>query len=191
VNRESRWEVPSEYGYAAAIQSMGTIAAPLLAGISFALAVQVQDAPGSFYATGALLLLVAGAFGFVASVQFAFRARQFSVTPTEIEMWHPNPSEPARREMLRTEQRYCMANHRAWAKWAGWAYDFGIVAFSLGVTAALVPPAGLGGASNGRVAVVVLALAGVVAEIGWLIRTRSAGIALAPWPAPPGPESEA
>ncbi len=113
---EPRWEVPPEYGYAGAIESMGSIAAPLLAGFSFALAVFLIGRDGSSWTSAALLLLVGAALAFVDAVQFTFRARQFAVTPPEIEMWW---SDPARRELLRREQRFYHANHRAWAMAAG------------------------------------------------------------------------
>jgi hypothetical protein len=170
---------------------MGSIAAPLLAGFSVALAIFLaQSKEASGWESFALSLLVVAALAFIAAVQLTFRARQFAVTPPEIEMWWSDPNEPGRREMLRTEQRFYHANHSVWAKRAGWAYDLGLPSFLLGVTASLVPPGGLFDASAGRLAVVVLALLGFVAELAWLRRTRSGSIFAAEWPPAPGPEME-
>lgn len=188
---EPRWEVPREYGYAAAIDSMGSIAAPLLAGVSFALAVfLMQGKEGSSWKSAALLLLVGAALAFIATVQFTFRARQFSVTPPEIEMWWSHPADPGRREMLRREQRYYLATHGVWARWAGWAYEIGLLSFVLGVSASLVPRGGPGDASAGRLAVMAMALLGFAAELAWIawdvfaLTDRAAD-----WPPAPGPET--
>jgi hypothetical protein len=191
VNPEARWEAPPEYGYAAAIEGMGSVAAPLLGGFSFALAVfLIESKDSSFWTTVALLLFLTAAFAFVSTVQFTFRARQFAVTPPEIEMWYRNPDDPIVRERLRREQRYYVANHRAWATRAAWAYDAGLLSLLLGVATAFVPSEGLGDASGGRVTVIALAFLGFAVEFTWIARTRrSRKINLADWPPAPGPES--
>lgn len=192
MKREARWEAPSEYGYAGAIESMGSIAAPLLAGFSFALALfLLPNTRGSFWTSAALLLLVGAALAFIAAVQFTFRARQFATTPSEIEMWWRNPDEPGRREMLRRDQRFHLSNHRGWAKRASGAYDVGLLIFLLGITTSFVPPGGFRYASDGRLAVIALALAGFVVEFVWIAQTRRSGkVNLVDWPPAPEPEME-
>ena len=189
-NPEPRWLVPAPYGYASAIEGMGFVSAPLLAGFSVTLAVLVIQAQDSFRWPGvALFLFVAAALAFIAAVQFTFRARQYAVTPPEIEMWWKDPNEPGRREMLRREQRYYQARHEAWAKPGRTAYDTGILAFLLAVTIILVPHGGLDDASAGRLATIALAAVGLVGEGAWIVRTRSPIRGqVADWPPPPGPE---
>ena len=189
---EARWRAPYPYGYAAAMQSMGTVAAPLLAGVSAALvALVIQNARVIEWPNVALLALVAATFGFLGTVQCTFRARQFAVTPSEMEVWHPNPDKPATREMLRREQRYYYSEHERWTDWASYAYDFGLLFFLLGLVAITAPAGGLASASNGRLAVLALGAFAVAAEFVWIARKsthRPAGPRY--WPPPPGPEWE-
>jgi hypothetical protein len=173
VNTSPRWEVPPTYGYAAAVESMGSVAAPVLAGFSLAVAVfLVEGHETAGWTSAALILLVFAALAFIAAMQFTFHARRFAVTPPEIEMWWPDADNADRRTQLSREQRGDYARHRSWATWAGRAYDAGMVAFLLGTTAALMPPGGLADASAGRILVCAFGAVGVVAEIAWIIRTR-------------------
>jgi hypothetical protein len=71
----SPWDVPYPYGQSAAIDSMGGIAAPLLAGFLVTLAVFVMSTPQTFrwVEPTLALLLVAGCLGAgrLASVHFS------------------------------------------------------------------------------------------------------------------------
>ena len=167
------WEVPPTYGYAGAIESMGLVSAPLLAGVSAALIAFVLQNEGAFeWPNAALLFLLGAAFSFVASLQFTFRARQYRVTPAEIEGWWPDRDDPERREMMRAEQRSYLARHTQWARRASNGYDVALVFLLAGIVVMLVPFGGLSAASDGRVAVVVLALIATVAEVAWIVRDR-------------------
>lgn len=80
------WVTPALYGEAEALNSMGTIAAPLLAGFSLASAVltvtiKPTDARGP---DAALLLFMLAAVLFVTSVQAMFWVRQYQANPSEI-----------------------------------------------------------------------------------------------------------
>jgi hypothetical protein len=186
---EPRWDVPSPYGYAAAIESMGLVSAPLLAGFSVTLAVLVvQDDDAFHWASAALFLFVGAALAFIATIQFTFRARQYTVTPPEIEMWWSNPEEAGRREMLRREQRYYRGEHDRWTRLARGAYEVAIICFLLALAILLIPPGGVGEASNGRIAVIALALAGFIGEAAWIARTRLSRASKGDWPPAPGPE---
>jgi hypothetical protein len=189
VKPEPRWDVPCPYGYAGAIESMGATAAPLLAGFSVALAVfSIEGRDASRWTSGALFLLIGAALAFIAAVQFTFRARQFAVTPLEIEMWWSDPNEPGRLELLRREQRYYKTKHSRWANAASWAYDGGLLSLLLGVAASLVPPDGPLNASPGRLAAIALALLGFALELLWILRTRLRGaVNAADWPSPQAP----
>jgi hypothetical protein len=186
---EPRWNVPAPYGYAAAIESMGLVSAPLLAGFSITLAILVIQGEEAFHwADAALFLLIGAALAFIATVQFTFRARQYTVTPPEIEMWWGDAAEPERRELLRREQRYYRIEHERWARFARGAYEVAIICFLLAATFLLVPAGGIGSASDSRLAVIALAFAGLLGEVGWIVETRVFSGPIRNWPPAPGPE---
>jgi hypothetical protein len=186
---EPRWDVPSPYRYADAIDSMGSIAAPLLAGVSAALSALVLQREAAFeWANLALCAFVLAVFAFIAAVQFAFRARQFAVTPPEIEMWWPDADDPERRELLRREQRHYRQRHGFWSDLASGAYDLGLLAFLLGVAISLVPNGGLDDASDGRLLAFILAVCGFLGEFIWITAMTLPRSGTSGWPPPPGPE---
>ena len=71
------WETPDLYGEAEALNSMGTIAAPLLAGFSLAAMVQTLTITTSAarWPDAALVLFMLAAVLFVATLQAMFWAR--------------------------------------------------------------------------------------------------------------------
>lgn len=114
-------------------------------------------------------LLVVAAFALIAALQFAFRARQFTATPAEIEQWYPDADTPDRQEELRREQREAYEDYGTWSKWAARAYNVGVICFLAGFTVALVPRNPI---SLERKVVLVLAILGVVAELVWVADDR-------------------
>lgn len=168
---ETRWDIPVRYGYAAAIDSMGSVAAPFLAGVSGALAVFVMQNEAAFgWANAALFVLVVATLAFLATLQFSFWARQFAANPSEIEVWW-SAEEQSTRERLHREQRDDMEQHRRWSDRVRWSYNAGLLAFLIGLTFCLIPADGLSDASGGRKVVVVLAACGLVLELAWIVRT--------------------
>lgn len=173
--KPSRWEIPVRYGYAAAIDSIGSVASPFLAGVSGALAIFVMQNEAAFgWANAALLLLIGAAMAFIAALQFSFWARQFASTPSEIEMWWGSRA-TLEQERMHHEQHDDLQSHRRWANRVRWSYNTGLVAFLLGLGACLVPKGGLVGASGGRQFIVVLVALGVVVELAWIRRTAAGG----------------
>jgi hypothetical protein len=158
------------YNRPAALDSMGTIAAPLLASVSIALiAVVLADVTSYRWPNVVLLLLALAAAGFVATVEFAFMARQYALTPDELEAWWPDHDQPERRMLLRREQRFHKQRFEAWADRARWAYSAAILALSLGVATLLVPPRiCLGRIPAARVLVIAVALGAFAAESVWV-----------------------
>jgi len=149
---------------------MGTIAAPLLASVSIALiAIVLGNVTSYRWPNIVLLLLALAAAGFVASVEFAFMARQHAITPDELEGWWPDHDKPERRTMLRREQRFHVQRFEAWADRARRAYSAAILALILGVAALLLPPGiSLLHLPIGRVSVIAVALAAFLAEFVWV-----------------------
>lgn len=148
---------------------MGTIAAPLLASVSIALVAVVLSGTAAFWHVNAvLLLLVLAAVALIATVECSFMARQYVVTPSELEDWWPDSDQAGRRKMLRREQRYYLSRFRFWTVRARFAYNTGILALSLGVVALLIPK---GHISDGRLAVIALAGLAFLAELVWIVVT--------------------
>ena len=87
----SRWLLPSPkrgYGTSAAVQSVGSVAAPLLAGFSFTLVGLVLASPDRIRWPGAsLVLLTAAGLSHVTAVQCAAWAREWNPTPSELLNW--------------------------------------------------------------------------------------------------------
>jgi purine-cytosine permease-like protein len=161
-----RWDVPGRIGRPGAIDSMGTIAAPFLAGIGIALAVLVISNEQAFpWVAPALLALVLATAAFIACLEFAFVARGYAITPSDLEEWATAPYGQQRTEWLEAEQGLAIRGFRRWAKLARWAYNVGIVAFSVGVACVLVPKGGLSDATDARLAAFLLAVTGCVAEL--------------------------
>jgi hypothetical protein len=168
---EPRWKPPFPVGYAAAIDSMGSVAAPLLASVSAALATLVISNEEAFrWPTPTLFLLIGATLALITTVQCAFRARQYSVIPSDLEQWLP--INDAGGMMLRRQyQRYHFSKHRAWALAASRFYNVGL--FSLLLALALITlPQGHLGDSTGRLAVVALALLGALSELVWIAYTH-------------------
>jgi hypothetical protein len=169
------WDIPVRYGYAAAIDSIGSLAAPFLAGVSGALAIFVMQNEAAFgWANVSLLLLIGASLAFVAALQFSFWARQFASTPGEIEMWWSDEA-ISEHERLHHEQHDDMQQHRRWANRVRWSYNLGLLAFLLGLASCLVPARGLIEASGGRQVVVGLVVLGLVAELAWIRQTQHGG----------------
>jgi hypothetical protein len=145
---------------------MGTVAAPILAGFAVAGTLELLSSSyRSRWPELTLLLLLVAAATLVASMQFAFRSRQFVVTPTELEAWWP-AADDWQVELMRREQREHASLHLRWAQRARLTYNAGLLCFILGIGAALVPE---GEVPSGRVlvlAVVALAFGG---ELTWIL----------------------
>lgn len=147
---------------------MGTIAAPLLASVSIALIAVVLSSASAFRLVNpVLLLLVLAAAALIATVEFSFLARQYVVTPSEMEDWWPDHEAPLRRTALRREQRYHVAQFRSWTVRARRAYNTGILALSLGVALLVVPH---GHISLGRAVVIIAAGLAFAAELAWVVK---------------------
>ena len=179
---ESRWNPPFPYGYPEAIDNVGSISAPLLAGINIALAAVLLTTPAAFPRLHvALFLLVLATAALVAAVQFTYQARQFVVKPDELEAWWPNHNELEQRLILRRIQRYHRRRFGTWAWRARAAYNLGILAFASGVTAILAPRH-ISHQSLGKLAPAGLAAAMFVAEFLWVLWTTFHTPVIRNWP---------
>lgn len=164
--------LPFPFGYPDAVDKVGTIAAPLLAGFAFTL---IGLTVGQRRALGepdlALLLLVVAAIALVSAVQLNFNARRFHLSPGEYFEFKKLAEEdgipPAQ---LKAMARTYLVQQRVWTRRARLAYNFGVAVLFFAVAATLIPPAGLDQMAPARaLAVGLMALAGLV-EAGLIAR---------------------
>src|SRR5215216_5919053 len=116
------WKIPPRYGYGEAVQSAGTVVAPLLAGFSISLTVLVVDrADAMWCADLALALLVSAAGVLLGAIQCAYSARQYLVTPDQIAAWWPelgpatHPKYGLAWQRVRADQGAHAELHSLWA----------------------------------------------------------------------------
>jgi hypothetical protein len=163
---EQLWgQMEFPFGYPAAIDRIGTTAAPLLAGFAFTLIALTLDKQGDIWKPDlALLLLVAASVGLVWSVQFNFNARRFYVSLEEyfdlVKLETEDGIKPGTaKELVRGD----LGKHKTWAGLSRVSYNLGVAVLFLGVAATLVPATGIDHMAPLRAAAVLaLTAAGAV-----------------------------
>ncbi len=165
----NRWSVPSPYGAPAAVETLSTIAAPLLAGFSITLAGVIMQASERFrYSSIALLLLTISAILLLLCVQCGFWARHYYTRPEEASAWWPDYEESTeRRRMLFEEQHRSYPLFRLWSARARRTYSFGIVVLLLGIMVSLMPT-GAGWQTQVRWGAVIVVGLAALGELLWL-----------------------
>lgn len=172
TGRKARyWVTPSLYGEAEALNSMGTIAAPLLAGFSLAAMVQTLTVAKSQarWPDAALLLFLLAAVLFVATVQAMFWARGYQASPQQIKEWWPDADDTERMELLRREQKLHAAGFRMWSNRARVTYSAALLCLLAALTLIAVPPESHDQPSVLRWLAVAVGAAAFIAEALWII----------------------
>jgi hypothetical protein len=169
------WRMPEPYGEPEAFNSMGAIAAPLLAGFSLAAMVQTLTIKTSDarWPEVALLLFMLAAVLFVFSVQAMFWARRYQTTPEEIKAWWPDAAHPLRLKALRDEQRMHAKGFSLWAHRARATYNAGLLCLLAALTVLAVPAASDGHLAFVRWLTVAVGGVALVAEVTWIIGSSS------------------
>jgi hypothetical protein len=168
--REDYWETPNLYGEPEALNSMGTIAAPLLAGFSLAAMVQTLTitTSESRWPDVAFLLFMLAAVLFVTTVQAMFWARGYQASPPEIKDWWPDAAEAQRLRLLIREQKHHAAGFSMWSNRARLAYSVALLCLLAALTTLAVPPHSHGHAPLSRWLAVAAGSAAFIAEILWI-----------------------
>lgn len=139
-----RWEYPPPFGRAAAVETMTSVAAPLLAGFSIAVIGVVAQAPSSFRLPGiTLAILTITAILLVACIQVGFRARAVLYSKAEIDSWWPEEdrkADPLIDYSIRVNQNNDYKKWLDYHKRARQFYNLAIVSLAFGISTALVPP---------------------------------------------------
>jgi hypothetical protein len=167
--RLERWPTPGRYGSADALQAMGTVAAPLLAGFSVTLATVVLTSAQQIRWPGVTVLLATIATGsMVTSLQFTFWARGATVSPDDMRQWWDDADQPDGRHELVKEMRRFQAVYAAYSKRARNAYNVGIISLLLALAIALVPPAGFSQPAL-RWTAAALAMVAALFDLAWAL----------------------
>ena len=166
-----KWSKPAPLGYGNAIDSVGSVASPLLAGFSLASVILVSDDAGNFRWPGAVMLaLTIAAATLIGTVQCAYNARQYLWSAADVTSWWPDIENGSQREeLLRHEQSKAFHRWEAWARWTRTTYDCGILALLVGLALALPPQHGAGAQESLRWVASGMAFAACAGEVSWIV----------------------
>jgi hypothetical protein len=179
-----QWDPPSRYGWPGAVQSIGGTAAPLLAGFSMTVMASVINSGEHYRWPGQTLLLLAAAVVlFIACMESAVWARDFSAHPSEITPWWLDFDDLERQRKVTGEQHRFKQIHDLWANRARWTYSGALLLLLLGLASALTP-ARTSPAPSWRWAAAGLVLAASLYEAVWIAVALTPGVILSAAPRP-------
>lgn len=159
--------LPAPFGQPAAMETMGTIAAPLLAGFAFAsLGLVLQAQTSLRWPDQALLLTVSAAMLFIASIEATFNARRHFVPPGEWGAWLDLAPTAVRRSALQRAWLDGLASYNRWTEVSRLTYNLAIVALLAATAVVLVPHGALG---VWRMAAVTVPSLGAAGELAWTV----------------------
>jgi len=162
------WQITWPYGYPQAVDSAGSVAAPLLAGFSVTLlGIAIASSTDMRWANEAMAVLATAAAVLLFAVQAAFNAKRWMVTPADLLAWWPRPEVEPGMEQLHVWQAQHKKEHDKWAAWFRWSYNFGLILLLLGVAVCLVPPPV--GTNSSRWLACGIAGGTALAEAGWVL----------------------
>lgn len=157
--------LPGPFGYPAALETIGTSAAAMLAGFAFVLIGLILQEPSRMAQPNvALVLLVGAALLLVHAVQFSFKARQHHLPLDEYVSLLDIAKREGLEDSVRAQHSKWAGEYRKWAKHTRLAYNSGVVVLLSGVTIALIPAGPLDEVSPLRLVAAGLAAAGAAIE---------------------------
>jgi hypothetical protein len=170
------WTVRHPEGYYDAMQAIGTMVAPILAGFAIVILALVLVPPGKGEADPlrwrdpVLALLVFSALLLIICTQGAIRARTTLVKPDELRAWYPSSVDEAGwpNEWLGDHQKVLEERTARASTVCRHTYNAGTLLLFTAIAVLLVPPSPVDDAR--RVALVAAMLA-VVVEAAWLTGT--------------------
>lgn len=165
VLRSDRPEPPDPYGAFAAVDGLGGVASPLMAGFAITLiALVIQVEAQLRWPNAVLVLLSSATVLFLQVIQLNARAKGYAVTPAQAAEWYDDMTDPGRQAVVLWELRHHRAAWSVLVRRARHRYNLGIVAHLAGGALMLVP-AGAARLTGGRgVAIAVLGI-GVCVEL--------------------------
>jgi hypothetical protein len=137
------WEdtIPTHFGEAEALTTMGRNAAPFLAGFSLAASVQTLNLANTAvrFRSLALMLFVLAAIFLIMAVQAMFWSQRSRVTPKDLMEWWPDWPYGYRQQAMLEILRSGGTTYRRWARTATTAYGLGLVCLLAALTVLVVP----------------------------------------------------
>lgn len=167
------WGPPTPIGYHAALQSVGGIAAPLLAGFSFTMTSVLLTASSHplRWLNVALALFVAAGLVLIFAVQSAVWLQSYAAKPSDYMDWYPqNVFGSSPDSTLVKKQIDDFGKAGKWAKRTRRLYNLGILLLLGAITTAVVPP---GSISLERAVVIGIGAVGFLVELVWVVHSRA------------------
>jgi len=131
---------PDLYGAFAAVDALGGVAAPLLAGFAITLMALVLQVAGSLrWPNAALVLLGLGGVLFLQVVQLNARARGYAVTPAQAREWYRDATDPSRDRIIQWELHHHRLCWTVLVSHGRFRYNLGILTVLAGIAVMLVP----------------------------------------------------
>jgi hypothetical protein len=167
-------------GRGSAVEGMTGIAAPLLAGFSLTLIGVIAQDPTRFRWPGqALVALVIAISLLIATVHFGFQARSYLYSAADVNDWRPDFFSTLQ-DLMAEDQRRDYGKWESWDRRAGWAYDLAVCVLAAGIALVVAPPVFesprhplAGSETDYRWAAFGLAITAGVAQLAWVVATRS------------------
>jgi hypothetical protein len=166
------WGPPTPIGHHVALQSVGGIAAPLLAGFSFTMTsvlLTASDHPCRWLNVALALFVLAGLV-LIFAVQSAVWLQSYAAKPSDYLDWFPQDAfgnSPT--STLVTRQIKDSGKAGTWAKATRRLYNLGILLLLAGVATAVVPP---GHIPRERWVVIGVGAVGFIVELVWVAWSR-------------------
>jgi hypothetical protein len=159
-------KMPGPVGYSAALENIGTTAAPLLAGFAVTLiGLIVTKSQALAEPNLALVLLVAAALLLISAVQFAFSARRHYIPPGDfVALVQIAEHESLSEADMRSSYAESLIEHVKLLSYVRLTYNAGILFLLGGVTVVLIPPGSLADVSVLRLIAAALVFVGAVVE---------------------------
>jgi hypothetical protein len=164
-----RFEVPYYYAGSSAIESMSSVAAPLLAGGALIFIGIVLQQPDALRFPGAVLVVsLVALMTLILAVQCGYWARQHAITPNDVEQWWPDLPEEERLQRVRADWWQERSDYQIWARRTRSLFGAGIIVIWLALAVAAVPVRS-GTDAAYRWAAVAVCLTACALEILWLV----------------------
>lgn len=166
-----RWQARYPLGTTDAFRSMGTVAAPLLAGFAFTTLVILLTAGTTIRLAGpATFALALATTMFILCIQLTFTGLLYSAPPAERTDWQPRAttdSQTAERVMLVQRKDHQLQGH--YLARSRLTYDVGVVSLISALLALVTPTQWL----SWRGAAFLVVAASLAVELAWVVGARS------------------
>lgn len=159
-------KLTGKLGYSEAVDRVGTIAAPLLAGFALTLiGLTVTKDSNLRWREPALAVLVLAVLLLIGAVQTSFTARTWYVPLSEfLARLEATPKDT--RQVITGTYSQGLTKHAFWLNATRYSYNFGVLFLLAGLVLVIVPK---GRISDDRYGVIGLATVGFVVEAGWFL----------------------